>query len=232
MPKTLIIIQARMGSKRLPGKMMLKLNNYSILEWVIKRTKKIKNKAAIIIATTKEKKDDTICKIAKNNKIKFFRGPTNDVLKRFYLAAKKFKPKFVVRICADNPFIDYAEIDLLINKFKSKNKDYACNHNNKLNSLYADGFGAEIFTFRSLQEINNKAVKKTQREHVTKYIWDNKKKFKIYSIPANRMLAYPNLKFDINTKKDLRFMNSFVKKSDINIYTRAKQIIKLRKVYK
>ena len=232
MKKTLIIIQARMGSKRLPGKMMLKLDNYSILEWVIKRIKKVKNKTDILIATTKEKKDNKICKIAKKNKIKFFRGPTHDVLKRFYLAAKKFKPKFVVRVCADNPFIDSSEIDLLINNFKSKRNDYACNHNNKLNSLYADGFGAEIFTFKSLKEINSKAVKKTQREHVTKYIWDNKKKFKIYSIPATRKLAYPNLKFDINTKKDLRFMNSFVKKNAININTKAKQIIKFRKIYK
>ena len=120
MKKTLIIIQARMGSKRLPGKMMLKLDNYSILEWVIKRIKKVKNKTDILIATTKEKKDNKICKIAKKNKIKFFRGPTHDVLKRFYLAAKKFKPKFVVRVCADNPFIDSNEIDLLINNFKSK----------------------------------------------------------------------------------------------------------------
>lgn len=232
MSKILIIIQARMGSKRLPGKMILKLNNHCILEWVIKRIKQIKNKAHIIIATTKEKKDDKICKIAKKNKIKFFRGPTNDVLKRFYLAAKKFKPKFVVRVCADNPFIDSGEIDLLINKFKSKSNDYACNHNNKLNSLYADGFGAEIFTFKSLEKINIKAIKKSQREHVTKYIWDNKKKFKIYSIPAKKMLAYPNLKFDINTKKDLIFMNSFVKKNAISISTKAKDIIKLRKINK
>ena len=81
-------------------------------------------------------------------------------------------------------------------------------------------------------KINHKALKKTQREHVTKYIWDNKKKFKILPILANKSFAYPNLKFDINTKKDLNFMNYFVKKNSININTRAKRIIQLRKTVK
>ncbi len=232
MSDTLIIIQARMGSKRLPGKMLMKLSNYTLIEWVIKRLKKIKIKAKIIIATTKKKEDDKITKIGKKNKLKVFRGPNNDVLQRFYLAAKKFKAKYIVRICADNPFIDFGEIDLLVKKFKSKNKDYAFNHRNILNSLYADGFGAEILTYSSLVKINHKALKKTQREHVTKYIWDNKKKFKILPILANKSFAHPNLKFDINTKKDLNFMNYFVKKNSININTRAKRIIQLRKTVK
>ncbi len=232
MSDTLIIIQARMGSKRLPGKMLMKLSHYTIIEWVIKRIKKMKSNAKIIIATTKEKEDDKITKIGRLNKLKVFRGPKNDVLQRFYLAAKKFKAKYVVRICADNPFIDFGEIDRLVKRFKSKKNDYAFNHRNKLNSLYADGFGAEILTYSSLVKINDKALKKTQREHVTKYIWDNKKKFKILPILANKNFAYPNLKFDINTKKDLNFMNYFVKKNSININTRAQRIIQLRKLTK
>ena len=126
---------------------------------------------------------DSYGKLALNtltkNKINFYRGSNLDVLGRFFGAANLQKTDLIIRICSDNPFIDATEVDYLIRKFKSKKYDYSCNHQNRLNSNYVDGFGAEIFTYDLLKKLNFIVKKKSDREHVTKYVWDNIKKFKI-----------------------------------------------------
>ena len=109
------IIQARTGSTRLPKKMIKKLGNEKVIEWVIKRLKKSKKLNQIILATSTRYEDKKLIKIAKQNEISFFTGSEKNVLKRYYDAAKKFKVKNIVRICADNPFISSSEVDLLIN---------------------------------------------------------------------------------------------------------------------
>ncbi len=228
MKKIVLIIQARMGSARLPGKMLKKISDVSLIEWVIRRVKKSKKVKKIILATTKNKKDNILKKIAKKNKVYIFRGKNQDVLTRFYEAAKSSKSEIIIRVCADNPFIDFGQIDLLIKKFELKSYDYICNHQNKLNSKYADGFGAEIFSFNVLKKIYYNAKTKSQREHVTKYIWDNVEKFKVLSIPAPYNLAYPKLKFDINTPKDFRLIKKFVINNKITLSSRAKDIIKFK----
>jgi len=222
------IVQARMGSERFPGKMLEKISDLSLIEWVIKRVKKSKKIKKIILATTSNKNDDVLKKIATINKVSIFRGKSKDVLNRFYEAAKFSRSDAIVRICADNLFIDSEQIDLLIETFLSNNYDYVCNHQNKLNSNYADGFGAEIFPFFVLERLHREAKKKSQREHVTKYIWDNIEKFNILSIPAPHYLAYPKLKFDINTKKDLISINKLVKENNISLSSKAKEIVKFK----
>ena len=223
-----VIIQARMGSQRLPGKILKKIANNSLLDWVIKRVKKSKKIKKIILATTKNKKDDILQEIANRNKIFFFRGQNQDVLGRFYKAAKTHGSEVIVRVCADNPFIDCKLIDLLIEKFKSKKYDYICNHQNRLNSRYADGFGAEIFSLELLQKLFNDAKKKTHREHVTQYVRENKKKFRILALQAPKSLAYPSLKFDINTFKDLNYIKKFVSANKINLLSTAGDIIRYK----
>ena len=106
MINTLGIIQARTGSTRLPDKMLKKINGSMLIEWEKKKTKKLKKIDKIILATTTEKKDLRLVKIAKKNKIGFFRGSNKDVLTRFYKASLRYKSKKIIRICADNPFID------------------------------------------------------------------------------------------------------------------------------
>ena len=229
MKKTVAIIQARMGSRRLPGKVLKKLSEFSIVEWVILRTLQSKKINKVVLATTNLRKDDPLVKVARKYKVNIFRGSERDVLGRFYKAAKKTKAKNIIRICADCPFIDPGELDKLISVFYSRRSDYACNMENKLNSKYADGFGAEILSFETLNKLNILATKATDREHVTIYIWKNSKLFNIFSIPAPKSLAYPKLKFFINTKKDFVKMKKLVKNNKINIFTRAKEIIKFQK---
>ena len=211
--KIVAIIQTRTGSKRFPKKVLKTILDKSIIEWVLARTKKAKNVKKIILATTKHKRDDILEKIAKKNKVQVYRGDEKNVLKRYFDAAKFYKADVIVRICADNPFIDPNQIDYLIKKFINKNFEYAYNHQSRLNTNYSDGFGAEILTFKTLKRVYLGAKLKNQKEHVTKYIWDNLKKFKILSIKSPKKLAYPHFKFDINTPEDYRSIKNFMSQS-------------------
>ena len=219
------IIQSRMGSQRLPGKMMSKIGNYTLIDWVIRRLKKSKLVNKIILATSNKKKDIVFKNISKKFKIDFFAGKESDVLGRFVNSVKKIKKGNIIRICADNPFIDPFQVDKLISFYLRNKFDYVCNHQNRLNSMYADGFGAEIFSLELLRKVNTLAVSKKHREHVTLYIWKNKKKFKIHSLKASKNLAYPHLTFDIDTLEDLIEIRKFVEKFKININTKAHEII-------
>lgn len=222
--KNIAIIQARMGSSRLPGKMLMKIGKYPLIEWVIRRLKKTKRLDKLILATTKNKNDSYFKEICKKFNIVFFAGSENDVLKRFNDAVKKIKHANIIRVCADNPFIDPHEIDKLIYFFDKNDYDYVSNHQNKNRSQSADGFGAEIFSIQLLRKLNMIVKNKSLREHVTLYIWNNNEKFKIHSIKAKKELAYPNLKFDVNTLQDLNYLNC-LSINKIRINTPAKKII-------
>ena len=225
--KCLCIIQARMGSKRFPGKALKKLSDLSTIEWVFKRVKKSKKINKIVLSTTKLKKDLQLIQIAKKNNISYFRGDNKNVLKRFYDTAKKYNPKLIVRVCADNPFVDPHMIDKLINKFNHKKFDYGFNHQSKLKNLCADGFGAEIFSFSLLKKLNITVKNFFLREHVTLYIWKNIKEFKIQPVYPSKGCLYPKLRFDINTKNDFKKLRNFISNNKIKLNYSAEKIIKL-----
>ena len=227
MNKTSIaIVQARVGSSRLPGKMFKKLGRYYLIEWVIRRLKKSKKINKIILATTTNKVDKKFINICNKFNITFFSGSENDVLGRFYDSVKKIKNANIIRVCADNPFIDPIEVDNLISFFNKNKYDYACNHQNKLKSGYADGFGAEILSIDLLKKLNKIVKEKNLREHVTQYIWKRKNNFKIYCMKANKDLCYPKLRFDVDTLNDLIYLSRIVK-NKININTSAKKIVEI-----
>ena len=223
---SIAIVQARVGSTRLPGKMFKKLGRYYLIEWVIKRLKRSKKINKIILATTTNKADKKFINICKKFKITFFSGSENDVLGRFYDSVKKTNNANIIRVCADNPFIDPIEVDNLISFFNKNKYDYVCNHQNKLKSGYADGFGAEILSIDLLKKLNKIVKEKNLREHVTQYIWKKKNNFKLYSMKACKDLSYPKLKFDVDTLTDLKYL-SRIAKNKININTSAKKIIKI-----
>ena len=137
-----------------------------------------------------------------------------------------YKAETVIRVCADNPFIDPDEIDRLVTFFESNDCDYACNHQNRLDSNYADGFGAEIFSFNLLQKINILAKDFKHREHITLYLWDNKTQFIMMSVPAPEHLRYPDLRFDIDLPEDKDKMELIVN-NGATIESSAHEIIEL-----
>ena len=225
--KNIAIIQARMNSSRLPGKMLKKIGKYSIIEWVIKRLKKAKYLDEIILATSKKKIDRKFKIISRKLNINYFAGNEKDVLTRFIDTVKGIQKANIIRICADNPFIDPTEINKLISFYKRKEYDYVCNRQ-VFSKVYCDGFGAEIFSIDLLRKLDKLVKDKNLREHVTLYLWKNKKKFNIHSLKSNKYLAHPHLKFDVDTNDDLNFLNK-IANNKISINTSAKNIVNIAK---
>ncbi len=190
------IIQARTGSKRLPAKVLYKINKVTILEILITRLKKLGIK--IIVATTKKKSDNKIVSISRKNKVAIFRGDEKNVLKRYYDCSKKNKIKTIIRVTSDCPLIDIKYIKNLLNLFLKSNFDYVSN----INSYLPDGMSCEIFNFKSLKKSYQNAKSKFEKEHVTPFMWKNPKIFKIYNLNINK-------KFKIKTRLTLDFIEDF-----------------------
>lgn len=224
--KVVGIVQARMGSTRFPSKMQATLGKFSLLEWVLRRISLSKKLDQIVLATSDKSQDDVLDELAVGLGLDVFRGSEVDVLSRFIGAAEYANAKSIVRICADNPFIDPAEVDRLIEYFELEKCDYACNHQDRQGSSYADGFGAEIFSVESLKKIISIGAGPVHREHVTLGFWENNHIFKLKSIMAPKELAYPKMRFDIDTEFDLKKLN-FLVSNGVGINTPASEIIKV-----
>ncbi len=209
--KTVALVQARMGSTRFPGKMLQLLGSHPILEWVLRRVSRAKFIDEVVLATTDRSIDDPLVELAKHLGTGVFRGSETDVLGRFAAAAVHYRAEIVLRICADNPFVDPDELDRLVQEFNENSCDYACNHQDRLGSRYADGFGAEILSNQLLQQIAKLSSEPKHREHVTLYLWDHAKQFTLYSIQAPPELAYPDMRFDLDEKKDLENLKEITK---------------------
>jgi spore coat polysaccharide biosynthesis protein SpsF len=152
------IIQARMGSTRLPGKVMLKIKDKTVLGHVVERVKQSKLINEIIIATTINESDDIIVKESLNLGLKVFRGDENDVLSRYYFAAKENAIDLIVRITSDCPLIDSKIVDEVISYYISNNYDIVTNAGNDFNErTYPRGLDVEIFSFDVLEKAHYKA---------------------------------------------------------------------------
>lgn len=221
--KTIAIIQARLGSTRLPYKMMLSLHGKPIIEWVFKRVQKSKLLDDIIVAIPVTEDNDVLARYLQELGAKVFRGSESNVLNRFYESVKNKNATYIVRVCADNPLIDGGEIDNLINFYKDNNCDYAYNHIPKEN-LYPDGLGAEIISFKLLKHLNEIVQTQYHKEHCLSYITDNKEKYVIKTFdPSDASLHHPELKFDVDTFDD--YYNLAMK--DLDIDMTSQEIVKL-----
>jgi spore coat polysaccharide biosynthesis protein SpsF len=199
-----------MGSSRFPNKMLQKLGPHTILEWVLYRVARSKKIDRLMLVTSFEDKDNELVASVEKLGISIFRGSEHDVLERFAFAASNFSTDYIVRICADNPFVDPNEIDRLILEFLESPCDYACNHRDSLGSNYADGFGAEILSNNLLQKLNKIATEDSHREHVTLYLWDNAHSFKIRAIKSPKEIAFPKLRFDVDTLEDFNYLKQLI----------------------
>jgi len=202
MQKIIGVIQARIGSTRLPYKMMLSLHGKPLIEWVIKRVQKSQLLDDLIVAIPISEDNDILAKYIEELNVKVYRGSESNVLNRFYESVKDKNVTEIVRICADNPLIDGNEIDNLIYFYNNSQCDYAYNHIPK-NNLYPDGLGAEIISFDIIKNLNNIVDTQHHKEHCLSYIADNSEKYIIKTFdPLNKSLHHPTLKFDVDTFAD------------------------------
>ena len=196
------IIQARMGSTRLPKKTFIDLCGKPLLFHVVERLKYSRYINSIVIATTNLPQDDIVENWAKENCIDFFRGSVQNVLNRYYEAAKKFNSDLIVRVTADDPFKDYRIIDHAIETLIENKLDFVCNNNPP---TYPEGLDVEVLTYNCLKKCYKNAKSNTQKEHVTQYIHQNIEKFKTKNIRSNK--NYSNYRWTIDTSEDYVFVN-------------------------
>lgn len=204
MTTTNVLIQARTGSTRLPGKILKELCGKPIASWIFERLSKCKSVQKVIFCIPETENDRILENFLLAQSIPFHKGSENDVLGRFYETSLHYPSDNIVRVCADNPFVSFIEIDRLVQFFNQENIDFAFNHIPKDNNQYPDGFGAEIFSTKTLHNISSLATIPGHREHLTSYIYDNPEKFKIKTFQAPKEIADPNVKLDVDTVEDFK----------------------------
>lgn len=204
-----IIIQARNNSSRLPNKINLNLfDNHSILDIIIQKLKTLKN-LRIILATSTNKKDLILKKYSLKYNIDFFQGSEHNVLDRFISVSEKYKFDKVIRVCADNPFIDIPLLEKLIDLSSKKEYDYASYYYKNTPTIKTHfGIFAEYVCLSALKKIKEKTSDNKYIEHVTNYIYENEKDFKILKIPF--VTKYNLIRLTIDDYEDFKFIKNII----------------------
>lgn len=199
-----LIIQAHMGSTRLPGKVLKTVNGISVLGYVILRLQRVRNSNAIIVATSTLEIDDVIVKECEKYGVLVYRGDNDDVLSRYYRAAERYKITDIARICSDNMFIDPEIVENEIAVFLENDYDLVTS-----GSTIPLGLGAEIFSFKCLEESFLKSTTSYEHEHVAPYIYEHGKVH--YCEIAENLGKY---RFTLDTEEDWKLVNAISSKLD------------------
>lgn len=212
MDKLALIIQARLGSTRLPNKMKMPFyENVSIPGIIISKIKKRFPKIDIILATTVNEKDDYFERFTQEMNIKIFRGSEDNVLKRFIDAADANQIDRIIRVCADNPFLDMNELEVLISSVDDS-EYISFKVNGKPSILTHFGFWTEYITLDALRKIEVFTDDSLFKEHVTNYIYSHPDKFKIKFInPMVEVIGRENIRMTIDTSDDFTNLASVYK---------------------
>jgi len=193
-----IIIQARMGSSRLPGKILKPIGSKSLLGHIIYRLGYLKSKADIIVATSINPVDDAVINFCNDQKIAYYRGSEDNVLSRYYECAQAYGFDNVVRLTGDNPFVDIEELDNLINNHIDTKADYSHSF-----TVLPYGVGSEIFTFNALEKSYVNGYEPNHLEHVNEYILENPDKFSINVFTdIDDAKHHPEVRLTVDTPDD------------------------------
>ena len=206
--KVLCVIQARMNSTRLPGKIMLPFAGSSIIECIYKRVKQSKKVDEVVIGTSNELTDDIFAQLLEEKKIKYFRGSLKDVLNRFASISQQYKPDFVVRITGDCPLVDPEIIDICIENCINGKYDYF-----RLLEPYPDGLDVEVFKDTALKIANDKATKNLEREHIGQYFLNNSSDFKLGGINLFEP-EHQKIRITLDEEEDYELLRELERKLD------------------
>lgn len=194
-----IIIQARMDSTRLPGKVLMPVGGRNILEHIIERISLLKNDVLVVVATSEEKNSDAIAEFCAKIGVEFFRGSETNVLDRYYRVANDYNMGNIVRLTADNPFYDTEELDSLIDEHIQLNNDYTDSY-----SVLPIGVGAEVFSYKALKTVFEKSSQPHHFEHVDEYLLENRQDFKTSTLTAKANKCFPDVRLTIDTSEDYK----------------------------
>jgi len=199
-----VILQARMGSQRLPGKVLRPIAGRPMLEWCLLRLGDSKRCGRVIIATSTAPQDEAIVHLCEQFEAPHFRGSENDVLGRYYEAARHFRVDPVIRITADCPLIDPNVLDALIDAFAAERVDYLSNTLNE--RTFPLGLDAEIFSFDALEQAYHLATKPYEREHVTPYLYQHPQQFRLTGYKNSVNLSH--FRVTVDSQEDLRLVDA------------------------
>ncbi|MEW6209359.1 MAG: methyltransferase domain-containing protein, partial [Acidobacteriota bacterium] len=202
--KTVAIIQARMGSSRLPGKVMKVISGKTILGHVVKRARAVRLLDEIVVATTTGKADDVIEVESARLGVACFRGDERDVLDRYYRAAQLHEADVIVRLTADCPLLDVEELDRAVGFLLDNPKlDYVA-----LGSTYPEGYGVEAFKMEALSKAWREAGLLSEREHVTPYIWKHADRFSVQRLELEEDCS--RFRVTVDEESDLQVVSALV----------------------
>ena len=207
---TLLITQARTGSTRLPGKVLLKVNEKELLRIHLERLSSSNLIDKMFVATTIKNEDDAIINLCKDQNVSYYRGSEVDVLDRFYQAAKELRPNWVVRVTSDCPLIDPVLIDAVISFAQTNEVDYC---SNGIIENYPDGQDVEVFKYAALERAWKEAKLKSEREHVTPFIRNNSdvkggQLFKAVNFPC--IENYANIRMTVDEEEDFHLIKKLI----------------------
>jgi spore coat polysaccharide biosynthesis protein SpsF len=224
-------IQARMGSSRLPGKVLKELNGIPVILHIVMRLKQSRYIDNIVLLTSFNEENDELVKLAKHHNINVFRGSEDNVLARFQQASQVYPSDHIVRITGDSPFVDVGVCDLLLQTYFEKQVDYAF-----LSEQFAEGVDCEVFKTSVLSSLDTAALRESEREHVTLHFYENKlNQFSTYEM--QNTTDDSSYRFTLDTPEDwqvieelARFTNDTVNinyqniKNILDAYPHIKQI--------
>jgi len=205
--KTIIIVQARMTSTRLPGKVLLKILDKSLVEYQIERLRRVRLADKLVVATTVNDSDLPIVQECSRLGIDYFRGSEDDLLSRYYLAACQYEAADVVRITSDCPLIDPEVINKVIG-FYQDNRPHYDYVSNVLTRTYPRGMDTEVFSFKILEEACMAANSPAEREHVTPFIYQNPQRFSLANVANDIDLSQH--RWTVDTVEDFQLIKNIV----------------------
>lgn len=196
---TVIIVQARMTSTRLPGKVMMTVLGRPLLDYQIERLKRVQEANGIVIATTNNDADRPVVELAHSLGVGLFRGSEQDVLLRYCGAAAEFHADTIVRITSDCPLIDPSVVDLVIRHYRSASGsfDYV---SNILHRTFPRGMDCEVFSRSALDNVHNRAADPFDREHVTRYIYQHPERYRLGNVAADE--DHSHHRWTVDTMED------------------------------
>ncbi|WP_353854278.1 glycosyltransferase family protein [Bacillus sp. Bos-x628] len=223
MTDVLFVIQARMGSTRLPKKVMKSIGGMALIDLIVERVKQSghynKKTQNLIIATTVEAEDDRLAHYCMSKGYKVFRGSETDVLHRFSHIVRQFEPHTVVRLTGDNPFIDPTLLSKMIEKHMQEHADYTYTSGTPL------GISGEMIYAPILNEIDKFPLTQAEREHVTLYIRKHPEQFHHQLFTPPKELAYPTYRFTIDTEEDYVFATRLFEKAGGSVSVSCAELI-------
>ena len=199
---TLVILQARMSSRRLPGKVLLTLNDKPIIYWQIKRILRAKSITKLVVAISVHPSDDILANYLDEIAQEYIRGPLDNVLERFIQANKLYNPQSIVRITGDCPFVMPEIIDSVVNLFNETKYDYV---SNVVDLTFPDGLDVEVFKANILEKLMNYPLTCAEKEHVTLGILNRKDDFIIGNYSNNKNLSH--YRWTVDTAEDYNFVS-------------------------